>query len=433
MALISRLSLTGLCAALMLSQPAFAAKVITVDRIVAVINKNVITARELDERLRLTQANLKRQNVTPPAEDVLRAQLLDRMINDEVQLQFANDNGIRVDDAQLDAALNRIAEQNQLTLPQLKEALAKDGIPFDRFRDDIRREILMNRVKEREVEDRIFISDAEVDSFLKQQAAEQGHGSEFLLQNIVVTVPEQASPEVVREREQRAQAALAELKAGKPFAEVAAAYSNAGNAMQGGQLGWRPGNRLPDIYVEVASKLDKGQLSTLVKTANGFHIIQLLDKRQSNDALVVEQVHARHILIKTNEAVSEGDAKARLVAIKERLDNGGKFEELARLHSEDSSASKGGDLGWLNPGDTVPEFEKAMNTLSLNQVSGPVRSQFGWHLIQVLERRKQDVSGDRARLEARQALKERKADEQYEEWVRQQRDSAFVEVKLQDE
>ncbi|NLR76522.1 peptidylprolyl isomerase [Leeia aquatica] len=433
MALISRLSLTGLCAALMLSQPAFAAKVITVDRIVAVINKNVITARELDERLRLTQANLKRQNVTPPAEDVLRAQLLDRMINDEVQLQFASDNGIRVDDAQLDAALNRIAEQNQLTLPQLKEALAKDGIPFDRFRDDIRREILMNRVKEREVEDRIFISDAEVDSFLKQQAAEQGHGSEFLLQNIVVTVPEQASPEVVREREQRAQAALAELKAGKPFAEVAAAYSNAGNAMQGGQLGWRPGNRLPDIYVEVASKLDKGQLSTLVKTANGFHIIQLLDKRQSNDALVVEQVHARHILIKTNEAVSEGDAKARLVAIKERLDNGGKFEELARLHSEDSSASKGGDLGWLNPGDTVPEFEKAMNTLSLNQVSGPVRSQFGWHLIQVLERRKQDVSGDRARLEARQALKERKADEQYEEWVRQQRDSAFVEVKLQDE
>lgn len=433
MALISRLSLTGLCAALMLSQPAFAAKVITVDRIVAVINKNVITARELDERLRLTQANLKRQNVTPPAEDVLRAQLLDRMINDEVQLQFASDNGIRVDDAQLDAALNRIAEQNQLTLPQLKEALAKDGIPFDRFRDDIRREILMNRVKEREVEDRIFISDAEVDSFLKQQAAEQGHGSEFLLQNIVVTVPEQASPEVVREREQRAQAALAELKAGKPFAEVAAAYSNAGNAMQGGQLGWRPGNRLPDIYVEVASKLDKGQLSTLVKTANGFHIIQLLDKRQSNDALVVEQVHARHILIKTNEAVSEGDAKARLVAIKERLDNGGKFEELARLHSEDSSASKGGDLGWLTPGDTVPEFEKAMNTLSLNQVSGPVRSQFGWHLIQVLERRKQDVSGDRARLEARQALKERKADEQYEEWVRQQRDSAFVEVKLQDE
>ncbi|WP_211208296.1 peptidylprolyl isomerase [Leeia oryzae] len=412
---------------------AHAAQPIAVDRIVAVVNKDVITERELNERLRVTLANLKRQGVTPPSDEVLKKQLLDRMITDEVQLQFAVDSGIRVDDAQLDAAMNRIAEQNKMTLEQLKEALSKDGIPFAKFREDIRKEILMDRVRESEVDNKIVISDAEVDNYLSLQAKTKGQGTEYQLQNIVIAVPEQASPEEVSSKQARAQAALKELQSGKSFAEVAAAYSNANNAMQGGQLGWREGSRLPDIYLNAISKLEKGQFTGVLKTPNGFHIVLVADKRQQGGEVMVEQTHAHHILIKTNEAVSETDAKARLMAIKERLDNGGNFEELARLHSEDASANNGGDLGWLNQGDTVPEFEKAMNGLKPGEISGPVRSQFGWHLIRVDERRQQDVSGEKARLEARQALRSRKSDEQYDNWVRQLRDQAFVELRLEDQ
>lgn len=425
-----------LIAGIMLSganAPSFAAQPIALDRIVAVVNKNVITEHELNARLQVTLANLKQQGVTPPSEKVLKQQLLDRMITDEVQLQLARDNGVKVDDAQLDAAMNRIADQNKMTLEQLKEAISKEGIVFEKFREDIRREILIDRVRESEVDSRVQVSDAEVDNYLALQGQTTDQTVEYELQNIVIAVPEQASADEMAAKQAKAEAALKELKAGKSFAEVAAAYSNANNAMQAGQLGWRQGNRLPDIYLNAISKLDKGQFTGVLKTPNGFHIVLVHDKRQQGGAQMVEQTHAHHILIKTNEAVSEADAKARLMAIKERLDNGAKFEELARLHSEDASANNGGDLGWLNQGDTVPEFEKAMNALKPGETSGLVRTQFGWHLIKVDERRQQDVSGEKARLEARMALRAKKADEAYDSWVRQQRDQAYVEVHLDEE
>ncbi len=423
--------LGALLGAVLPPQADAAATPIPIDRIVAIVNKGVITERQLNERVDSVMANLKHQNVAAPPAEVLRAQVLDRMVIEDVQLQFASSTGIRIDDTQLNAAVARIAEQNKLSVDELKAALEKDGMTYAGFRADIRREMTLQRLRDREVDSKVQVSDAEVDNYLSLNAANQD--AEYMLSNIVVGIPEQASPEVVRDKEKRANEALAQLKAGKPFAEVAAAYSTASNALSGGQLGWRKANRLPELYVEAASKLDKGQLSGLLKTANGFHIIQLQDKRAGNQALMIEQTHARHILIRTNEAVSESDAKARLMQVKERLDNGGKFEELARLYSEDSTGNNGGDLGWLSPGDTVPEFEQAMNALKPGQTSEPVRTQFGWHLIQVTERRQQDVSNDKARFEARQALRERKSDEQYDDWVRQLRDQAYVELRLDDQ
>lgn len=423
--------LGALLGAVLPPQADAAATPIPIDRIVAIVNKGVITERQLNERVDSVMANLKHQNVAAPPAEVLRAQVLDRMVIEDVQLQFASSTGIRIDDTQLNAAVARIAEQNKLSVDELKAALEKDGMTYAGFRADIRREMTLQRLRDREVDSKVQVSDAEVDNYLSLNAANQD--AEYMLSNIVVGIPEQASPEVVRDKEKRANEALAQLKSGKPFAEVAATYSTASNALSGGQLGWRKANRLPELYVEAASKLDKGQLSGLLKTANGFHIIQLQDKRAGNQALMIEQTHARHILIRTNEAVSESDAKARLMQVKERLDNGGKFEELARLYSEDSTGNNGGDLGWLSPGDTVPEFEQAMNALKPGQTSEPVRTQFGWHLIQVTERRQQDVSNDKARFEARQALRERKSDEQYDDWVRQLRDQAYVELRLDDQ
>jgi peptidyl-prolyl cis-trans isomerase SurA len=247
-----------------------------------------------------------------------------------------------------------------------------------------------------------------------------------------VVVPEQASPEQIQSRRERAEQALAQLKTGADFRQVAAAYSDAPDALQGGSLGWREGERLPAIFHDAIKALKPGEISSVLRSSNGFHILKLNEKRNTEAPLMVQQTHARHILIKTNEIVSESEARSRLRTLKERLDNKADFAELARVHSDDASAARGGDLGWLSPGDTVPEFERAMDGLKPGEISEPVQSPFGWHLIQVLERRNQDMSQERVRLMARQALRARKSDEAYQEWVRQLRDRAYVETRLEE-
>ncbi|HET9701777.1 MAG TPA: peptidylprolyl isomerase, partial [Burkholderiales bacterium] len=239
-----------------------------------------------------------------------------------------------------------------------------------------------------------------------------------------------ASPEQIQAQRRRADQALAEIRSGKDFAQVAAAFSDAPDGLQGGNMGWRAPARLPAIFAEVAEKLRPGEVSPVLRSPAGFHIVKLVDKRGADAAVAITQTHARHILIKTSELVSEADARNRLIQLKERIENGASFADLARLQSEDGSAANGGDLGWISPGDTVPEFERAMDALRPNQVSDPVQSPFGWHLIQVLERRTQDVTKDRQRLVARQAIRARKADEAYQEWLRQLRDRAYVEIRL---
>jgi peptidyl-prolyl cis-trans isomerase SurA len=402
-----------------------------VDRIVAVVNNEVITQFELNERTRIVNQQLKKRGTSLPPQAVLEKQILERIITDRVQLQFARETGIRVDDLQLDKTLQRIAQESNMTVEAFRGALEKDGISFAKFREEIRDEIILGRLREREVENRITVSDGEVENFLSTRAAQSGGEDEFNLAHILVRVPEQASPEQIQGKRALAEKALAELNK-IDFAQVAASYSDAPDALQGGVLGWRAASRLPALFLETVNTLKPGETSPVLRSPNGFHILKLLDKRSKGGALIVQKTHARHILAKTSEIVSETDSKNRMTQLKERLDNGASFAELARLHSEDGSASKGGDLGWLSPGETVPEFERAMDALKPGEISVPVKSPFGWHLIQVLERRSEDVSKERQTLMARQEIRARKADEAYENWLRQLRDQAFVEYRLED-
>ena len=437
-ALVSRRLLAfllGCALALAASSSAYAQKprpIIVLDRIVAVVNDEVITRNNLDERVNLAFAQLRRQGTPAPAREVLEKQILDRMISDRVQLQFAKETGLRVDDAELDRALNRIAEDNKLTLPQLRTTLEKDGIPFTKFREDIRNEIVTVRLREREVDYRIIVSDGEIDNFIQNQQAQTGATDEYNLSHILVTVPESASPEQIQSRRSRAEQALVQIKSGTDFRQVAATFSDAPDALQGGSMGWREATRLPTLFVEALQKTQQGEVTELLRSANGFHILRLNAKRGSASPVIVRQTRARHILIKTNELVSEDEARRRLLGLKERLDNKADFGELARAHSEDASSVKGGDLGWVSPGDTVPDFERTMNSLNPGEVSNPVKTTFGWHLIQVLERRNEDMSKERQRIDARMALRARKSDESYQEWLRQLRDKAYIELRLEE-
>jgi peptidyl-prolyl cis-trans isomerase SurA len=290
----------------------------------------------------------------------------------------------------------------------------------------------VQRLREREVDSKITVSDAEVEQYLATLKSQNAGEAEYKLAHILVMVPDQASAEQIDAKKRRAEDALRALKSGADFAQVAAGFSDASDALSGGNLGWRSGARLPTVFSDEVRAMKVGQISAITRSAAGFHIVKLLDKRSRNEPTVVEQTHARHILVRVNEIVSESDAKAKIDRLKDRIDSGAKFEELAKLNSEDTTSAKGGDLGWVNPGDTVPEFDEAMKKLEPNRISAPVRTPFGWHLIEVLERRQQDITGDRARSEAQVAIRQRKAEEAFQDWVRQIRDRAYVEVRLDD-
>jgi peptidyl-prolyl cis-trans isomerase SurA len=408
------------------------ARIVTIDRIVAVVNEDVITRLDLDERLRLATMQMKRQGTPPPPRDVMEKQMLDRLVADRVQLQLARETGLRVDDGELDRAIQQIAQENKVSLERLRAMLEKDGLPFARFREDIRSEIVLARLREREVDNRIMVAESEIDSFLSTQQTQAGRDDEYNVSHILVTVPENASPEQIQERRARAEKALEQIRAGTDFRQVAASVSEAPDALQGGAMGWREAARLPTLFVDALKEMQPGTLSPVLRSANGFHVLRLNERRGSGAPVIVRQTRARHILIKTNELVPEAEARRRLASLKERLDNKAGFAELARQHSEDSSNVRGGELGWLSPGDTVPEFERAMNALQPGQISDPVQTPFGWHLIEVLERRNADVSREHQRIEARKALRARKSDESYQEWLRQLRDRAYVEYRLEE-
>ena len=407
-----------------------AAQVIEADRIIAVVNDEVITLNELKARIAAVERQLRQQGTQMPPRDVLEKHILERLIVDRVQIQFARETGLRIDDAQLDQTLARIAEGNRMDLAQFRASLEQDGIPWAKFREDIRNEIIVSRIREREVDSKIVVSEGEIDNFLESAGA--AGSEEYNLGHILLRVPEQAKPEQLVRLKSRAEDIISQLRGGADFAQLAASYSDAPDGLSGGMMGWRPLERLPSLFAEVVPKLKPGEVSDAVRSPAGYHILKLIDRRGGAiKAQPVEQTHARHILIKTSELVSESEAKRRLVGLKERITHGTEFAELARLHSNDLSAAKGGDLGWLSPGDTVPEFERAMNSLKPGEVGEPVKSPFGWHLIQVIERR-MDTSKERVRQSARLALRERKADEAYQDWLRQMRDRAYVEYRLED-
>ena len=403
-------------------------RIVPVDRIVAVVNDDVITQNDLNERVNLVVRQLQKQGSQVPPSDTLSRQILERMINDLVQTQMAKENGIKVDDATLDKTIERIAQENNLSMADFRTALDHDGVKYPRFREDIRNEILLARLREREVENSIVVTDAEVDTELAREAKEASTDSEFRLAHVLVLVPQQATPDQIEQRHRKAVLALSELRKGANFAQVAATYSDAPDALQGGNLGWRPAARLPSLFLETLEKMQPGDTSDILRSPNGFHIIKLLEKRgKAAAASGVQQTHVRHILVRAREGLSEAEARDRLKKLRAQIEAGADFAEVAKANSEDSSASKGGDLGWVAAGDTVPEFERVMNSLKDGEVSQPIQTPFGWHLVQVLGRRSEEASVDRKRIVARQAIRARKADEAFQDWLRQSRDRAFVE------
>ena len=405
---------------------------IALDRVVAIVNDEAITLNELRERVQGVSRQLRARGTPLPPADVLEKQLLERLILERLQLQFAKETGLRISDAELDAALRRIAANNRLTLDEFRAALEKDGIDWQRFREEIRSEMTIARLREREVDSRIVISEGEIDNYLAHpEQAEQG--ALVTLAHLIIRVPEGSDAQRLNQLRARAEEALARIRAGQDFAQVAASYSDAPDALTGGLLEPRPVDRLPTLYAEAIARLAPGEVSDVLRSPAGFHIVKLIEKKGGvvTDAKI-RQTHARHILIKANELTSSEEARHKLLGLKERLDHGADFAELARLHSNDLSAAKGGDLGWLYPGDTVPEFEREMDRLQVGEISPPVQTPFGWHLIQVLERKEAAAGDERKRILARQALRERKADEAYEDWLRQLRDRAHVEYRLEE-
>lgn len=405
-----------------------------IDSIAVVVNDEVITRNEVAARVNMITQRMKAQNAPMPDPADMQRQVLEGMIVERAQFQLAKEMGMRpVDDTQLDRAIVRIAEQQKMSVQDMRNAMEKEGMPFSTFREEIRNEITMQRLREHEVDNKIQISEAEVDTYLAAEKAAAADKVEMNISQILVRIPENSSPEQIAARKARAEEVARQIRIGGDFAKIAGTYSDASDALSGGSVGWRDPDRLPPVFAEALSKLKPGQITPVIKSTTGFHILKLVDKRnlaQSDEKTIVQQTRARHILLKVTPAQTADAAKKKLAELKERIDNkAATFEELARLHSNDNSATKGGDLGFLYPGDTVPEFENAMNALKPGEISGVVETPYGFHLIQVVERKSDDQTKEKKRAEARQVIRDRKLAEATEAWSREVRDRAYVEFR----
>lgn len=401
-----------------------------IDRILIVVNDEVITAREVESRVQAVRTRLTSQKVNLPPDEILRRQVMERMVAERLQQQAARQYGFTVSDERLERAISQVAEQNRKSPEDLRRESEKEPGGYRAFREELRGQLLVQQFIEREVNNRVNVSEAEVENFLAARSGRDG-GVEYNISHILLGLPESASPEVIARARQKAEGLLADLRKGADFGQLAVANSQGQNALEGGGLGWKQAGQLPDLFVNALRTLQPGTVSEVLRSPSGFHLLRLNDRRGGGEAQKVTQTRARHILIKTGELVSPGEAQRRIERLRERIANGADFAETARAHSEDiGSATNGGDLGWMNPGQTVPEFEKAMNALKPGELGAPVKSPFGVHLIQVQERRERDVSQEREAATARNQLHARKADERYEQWLRQLRDDAFVEYRL---
>ena len=435
MNLFSTLPTAALIAGLSLASPASAQslaapEIIEIDRIVAVVNDDVIVYSEMQARLRTVVEQLEKAGVPAPPKDVLEKQVLEQLILDRLQLQIGSTTGIRVDDEALNRQIADIARQNNLSLREFRDILARDGYNFAAFREEIRSELIKSRVQQRQVQDRVQVTDRDIDNYLATREKQGGNNPEYRVGHILIAVPDGASPEELADARDEAEDIVARLNAGANFGRTAAAESDGRQALEGGDLGWRKAEELPTLFENIVPKLDKGELSEIVRSSSGFHIIKLMDTRGA-ERLVINQTHARHILVKTNEIISNDQARSRLVVLRSRIVNGTDFDELARANSDDGgSAVKGGDLGWLSSGDTIPPFEKAMDALAVDEISKPFETQFGWHIVQVLGRRDRDSTEEVQRAKAAEALRKRKVDEELQTWFRQIRDEAYIEYRL---
>jgi len=402
----------------------------TGDYIIAVVNQELVTASEVQQRLARVREEAARNGAKLPPLPALRKQVIDTLIDERVLVTNARETGARVDDPEIDRAVANVATQNQMTLPQLRERLRQEGIPFAKFRDNIRDQIMVERVREREVVSRIRITDAEVDDFIEKRRAAAGMAPQINVAQILVTVPDGAAEGVVAERRGRAEAALKRVRAGEEFATVAREVSEDSNRSQGGEMGLRPVDRLPDLFARAVQGLKPGEVAPeLIRSGAGFHVLKLVDRREGGE-FTVEQSRVRHILLRPSAELSVEAAARRLLQFKrEILSRARTFEQLARENSEDASAAQGGDLGWTAPGSFVPEFEQAMAALPIGGISDPVTTRFGVHLIQVIDRRQTTLDIRQLREQARNILREQKFETAFAEWMRDLRGRAYIEYR----
>lgn len=403
---------------------------VDLDRIVAVVDDSVILQSDLDDMMATVKRQMKQEDGQMPPDDVLRKQVLERLIMMRLELQYAERTGIRVDDEALNAALNNIAQQNKMSLGDFRLALEREGFDFARFRENIRNQMIITRLQQRQANSMVTVTDQEVDNFLANEKNQGGVADEYKLAHILIAVPEGATPDKIQAARAKAQRVLNELRGGADFRKMAVSVSDDQQALEGGDLGWRSKAQIPSLFVDVITHMKPGDTSDLIRSPSGFHIIKLYDHRGS-DQHTITQTHARHILIRTNDLVSDDDARERLAQLKQRIEGGDDFAALARAHSDDpTSAAKGGDLGWVNPGDLDPQFEEVMNGLAPGKLSEPFRTQYGWHIVQVLARREHDDSAEYRRNTAREMIRKRKAEEEVEVWLHRLRDEAYVEYRL---
>lgn len=414
-----------------------------VDGIAAIVNSQVITLRQLDNEVQGVMKSLQAQQIPLPEMEVLQRQVLQRLIDEQVLYQEAARFGINPAAVNVEGAAELIANRNNLSLEQLQQEIERGGLDWDSYLKGLRQEILADQVRQRVVDPRISISESEIDAFLKSQGIDPSSGqaipaaSEVVeLAQILVRIPADANRATQEQARQKAEDLLRQVREGADFAGLAAAQSEGPEALEGGVMGARPLEGWPDVFVSAVKNVPSGQVAELVQSGAGFHILKVLDREQNSAAtgspsdMLVTQTRAQHILIKFDQITNDEQARKRIEQVAQRLQDGESFEAMARAYSEDASAPQGGDLGWLNPGETVPPFEEAMNSLAINQVSEPVRSQFGWHLIRVLERRERNVGDEFRRLQARQILHQQRAEPAFDDWLSQARSQAFIDNRL---
>lgn len=404
--------------------------VIPLDKIIAIVDDNIITQIELDERIELISQQLKQKGNKLPPLDTLRKQVLERLILEKLQLDMAKKTGIRINDEMVNSVIANIARENRLSMEDFRRVLTKDGFEFSDFRENIRREVTISRLRKMRVENKVDISEQEINNFLSQSLSSQSANDEFLLSHILIATPEAATPEQIEEVQKKAQKVFNELENGADFAEKAVAVSNDELALKGGDLGWRKTAQLPTIFTPVVVKMRKNDIKGPLRSASGFHIIKLQDKRSDAKKRIIDQTLARHILIRPTQVLSQEDARLRLVNIHQLITSGGDFADLARASSDDkAAAAEGGSLGWIGPGQTVPAFEEEMKKLKPGEISQPFMTKYGWHIVQVLSRRKHDNTEQFQRSQAIKLIRKRKTEEAIQDWLRRLRAEAYIDYR----
>ncbi|HKR36783.1 MAG TPA: peptidylprolyl isomerase [Steroidobacteraceae bacterium] len=402
------------------------------DRIAAVVNDGVVLTSQLDAQTDEVTERLRQQKTELPPRNVLRRQILERLIVEEIQLQRADRLGVEVSEEMLNGALDDVAKRNNIGFPDLPAALAQQGVDYRDFRDEVRRQLKLQLLRQRDVIARINISPRELDQFMARQANAPDQNAEYNISHILISVPVTASPEQIEEREKRAREVYDKAKGGEDFAQLAVAYSESSTNIEGGSLGWRRGPQLPSIIAERIAQMKAGEVSEPIRTPSGFHLFRLNELRGGQQQAVVAQIHTRHILLRTNELEDDQTVETKLTGIRERVLNGGEdFAAIAAVTSQDpGSAADGGDLGWTGPGTFLPEFEQAVADLKDNEISKPFKTKYGWHIVQLLGRRDHDATEDVKQQRAYAQLRESKAEEETELWLRRLRDEAFVEYRM---